>query len=116
MGSGGGEQQLMPRQMIQDAADALREARIAEQAAVAGTAAQQQPTGQEGDPTEEVTEQPVSLSEEEADDLILLSANRAQEMPVIEFTPENWATEFPDGKVETPLGEVKIREFDENNH
>ncbi|MBO6250358.1 MAG: nucleotidyltransferase domain-containing protein [Muribaculaceae bacterium] len=52
--------------------------------------------------------QPAPLSEEEADDLILLSANRAQEMPVVGFTPENWAAEFPDGKVNTPLGEVKM--------
>ena len=49
----GGEQQLMPMQMIQEAADAQREARIAEQAAVAATAAQPQPTEQEDAPTEE---------------------------------------------------------------
>lgn len=52
----GGEQQLMPMQMIQEAADAQREARIAEQAAVAATAAQPQPTGQEDASTEEPAE------------------------------------------------------------
>ena len=59
----GGEQTLMPMQMIQEAADAQREARIAEQAAVAGTAAQPQPTGQEDAPTEEPTDDEASQSD-----------------------------------------------------
>lgn len=57
----GGEQQLMPMQMIQEAADAQREARIAEQAAMeaaAGAATQEtaEPVEEE-QPAEEVTEE-----------------------------------------------------------
>lgn len=81
----GGEQQLMPMQMIQEAADAQREARIAEQAAInggaavdnregvmdneapAGTAAQPQPTGQEdAAPADDEASQSDAIPEQEA--------------------------------------------------
>lgn len=62
----GGEQQLMPMQMIQGAADQQREARIAEQAAMEAAASQQQPVEQEPEATEEVTEEPVE--EEQTDE------------------------------------------------
>lgn len=63
----GGEQTLMPMQMIQEAADAQREARIAEQAAVAGTAAQPQPTGQEdAAPADDEASQSDAIPEQEA--------------------------------------------------
>lgn len=48
------------------------------------------------------------MTEEDADDLILLSANRAQAAPVIELTSENWRKEFPNDRVQTPIGEVKM--------
>ena len=50
-----------------------------------------------------------SLTEDEADDLILESAEHAVPMPQLEMTPENWNAEFgPEGKVQTPIGDVKI--------
>lgn len=52
-----------------------------------------------------------SLSEEEADATISLMQERASEAPDIELTPENWLREFgEEGKVETPIGEVKMGE------
>lgn len=63
----GGEQQLMPMQMIQEAADAQREARIAEQAAMEAAASQQQPVEQEPEATEEVTEEPVEEEQPDED-------------------------------------------------
>ena len=63
----GGEQQLMPMQMIQGAADQQREARIAEQAAMDAAASQQQPVEQEPEATEEVTEEPVEEEQPDED-------------------------------------------------
>ncbi len=63
----GGEQQLMPMQMIQEAADAQREARIAEQAAMEAAASQQQPDEQEPEATEEVTEEPAEEEQPDED-------------------------------------------------
>ena len=62
----GGEQQLMPMQMIQGAADQQREARIAEQAAMEA-AASQQPVEQEPEATEEVTDEPVEEEQPDED-------------------------------------------------
>ena len=49
-----------------------------------------------------------SLTEDEADDLILASAERAIPMQEFELTPENWKKEFGDGTLETPIEQIKI--------
>ena len=51
-----------------------------------------------------------SLTEDEADDLILASAERAIPMPEFEYTSENWKKEFGDGTLETPIEQIKIGE------
>ncbi len=51
-----------------------------------------------------------SLTEEEADDLILESAARAEQAPELELTPENWQAEFGNGILSTPIGDVKLSE------
>lgn len=51
-----------------------------------------------------------SLTEDEADDLILESAARAEQVPDMELTPENWQSEFGTGILTTPMGEVKLGE------
>lgn len=51
------------------------------------------------------------LTEPEANDLIASMEAKAEVAPDIEFTPENWIAQFgEDGKVETPIGEVKMGE------
>ena len=77
----GGEQTLMPKQMIQDAADAQRQAQIdAEvQAAAAATAAQPQPTEQEGELVEAPAEGEASQSD------AILEQPAAEEEPVAEI-------------------------------
>lgn len=55
-------------------------------------------------------EQDKGLSEDEADDLILLSAERAIPIPEMELTHENWVNEFGNGVLITPLGEIKLGE------
>ena len=49
-----------------------------------------------------------SLTEDEADDLIIESAARAEAIPEIELTPESWNAEFGNGVLTTPIGDVKI--------
>ena len=50
-----------------------------------------------------------SLSEEEATNLVGEMESRAEEAHDMPLTPENWEAEFgEDGKVQTPLGEVKM--------
>lgn len=50
-----------------------------------------------------------SLSDAEADALVEASMRRAEAMPLLELTPENWKAEFGSkGTVETPLGMVKL--------
>ena len=52
-----------------------------------------------------------SLTKEEADGLVSEMENRAEPARELELTPENWTAEFgEDGKVTTPLGEVKMGE------
>ena len=85
----GGEQTLMPMQMIQEAADAQREARIAEQAAVAGTAAQPQPTGQEDVPTEEPAEEVPADNEASQGDAIPEHEAVEEEQPDEDAMPMN---------------------------
>ena len=52
-----------------------------------------------------------SLSEEEATNLVGEMESRAKEAHDMPLTPENWEAEFgEDGKVQTPLGEVKMGE------
>ena len=55
-------------------------------------------------------DQDKGLSEDEADDLILLSADRAIPIPEMELTHENWVNEFGNGVLITPLGEIKLGE------
>jgi len=69
-----------------------------------GVALQQNGQGEEVKPVGR------SLSEDEADDLILETIERAKVMPVLELTPGNWKSEFGDGVLSTPLGDVKIGE------
>lgn len=57
-----------------------------------------------------VSEQEIGLSEDEADDLILASAERAIPIPEMELTSENWKREFGNGILNTPMGDVKIGE------
>lgn len=49
-----------------------------------------------------------SLTEDEADELIIESAARAEAIPEIELTPESWNAEFGNGVLTTPIGDVKI--------
>lgn len=52
-----------------------------------------------------------SLSKDEADSLVSEMENRAEPAIELELTPENWTAEFgEDGKVGTPIGEVKMGE------
>lgn len=52
-----------------------------------------------------------SLSKEEADNLVAEMEERAEPVRDLELTPDNWLAEFgEDGKVTTPLGEVKMGE------
>ena len=51
-----------------------------------------------------------SLNEDEADDLILASAERAIPMPEFELTSENWKKEFGEGTLKTPIEHIKIGE------
>ncbi len=52
-----------------------------------------------------------NLSKDEADGLVSEMEKRAEPARELELTPENWAAEFgDDGKVQTPLGEVKMGE------
>ena len=52
-----------------------------------------------------------SLSEEDAANLVGEMESRAKEAHDMPLTPENWEAEFgEDGKVQTPLGEVKMGE------
>ena len=52
-----------------------------------------------------------SLTETEASDVISRMGSLAEEAPQLELTPENWLEQFgEDGKVETPIGEVKMGE------
>ena len=52
-----------------------------------------------------------SLSKEEAEGLVAEMEGRAEPARELELTPENWTAEFgEDGKVATPLGEVKMGE------
>ena len=52
-----------------------------------------------------------SLTEPEAADLVSRMEANAEEAPYIELTPENWLEQFGvDGKVMTPVGEVKMGE------
>ncbi|MDR3188837.1 MAG: hypothetical protein LBT94_06600 [Prevotellaceae bacterium] len=51
------------------------------------------------------------LTEQQAVQLIAAMEQHAAEAPVLELTPENWEAEFgKDGKVQTPIGEVKMGE------
>lgn len=52
-----------------------------------------------------------SLSKEEADNLVAEMEEHAEPVRDLELTPDNWLAEFgEDGKVTTPLGEVKMCE------
>ena len=52
-----------------------------------------------------------SLTDVEASDVISRMGTLAEEAPQLELTPENWLEQFgEDGKVETPIGEVKMGE------
>lgn len=52
-----------------------------------------------------------SLSKEEADNLVAEMEEHAEPVRDLELTPDNWLAEFgEDGKVTTPLGEVKMGE------
>ena len=52
-----------------------------------------------------------SLAKEEAGNLVSEMENRAEPARELDLTPENWTAEFgEDGKVTTPLGEVKMGE------
>lgn len=48
------------------------------------------------------------MTEDEADELIIESAARAEAIPEIELTPESWNAEFGNGVLTTPIGDVKI--------
>jgi hypothetical protein len=51
------------------------------------------------------------LNGQETDELIASMENGAVEAPILALTPENWVEQFgKDGKVSTPLGEVKMGE------
>lgn len=51
----------------------------------------------------------VSLSEQEASVFMEVMGVNADEQPIIELNPSNWVQQFgADGKVSTPLGEVKM--------
>ncbi|MDR3188836.1 MAG: hypothetical protein LBT94_06595 [Prevotellaceae bacterium] len=51
------------------------------------------------------------LTEQQAVQLIAAMEQHAAKTPVLELTPENWEAEFgKDGKVQTPIGEVKMGE------
>ena len=51
----------------------------------------------------------VSLSEQEASVFMEVMGANAVEQPIIELNPSNWVQQFgADGKVSTPLGEVKM--------
>jgi hypothetical protein len=57
------------------------------------------------------THESVRISEEQATDLIAQMEASAENMPVLELTPDNWRSEFGEnGMVETPIGEVKMGE------
>lgn len=52
-----------------------------------------------------------SLSKEEADNIVAEMEEHAEPVRDLELTPDNWLAEFgEDGKVTTPLGEVKMGE------
>lgn len=56
-----------------------------------------------------VQEAHVGLSDKEADDLLSKMEANAAEMPQLELTPANWASQFgEDGTVGTPVGHVKM--------
>lgn len=51
------------------------------------------------------------MSEEEANNFVSRMNDKAEPMPTIEFTPENWQAAFGDnGTIETPIGTVKMGE------
>ena len=53
----------------------------------------------------------VGLSEDEADKLLTLMEDNVAEIPNLELNPSNWISQFgEDGKVETPVGQVKMGE------
>lgn len=52
-----------------------------------------------------------SATEEEASEILSQMEAGAEVAPEVELTPENWVAQFgEDGKVETPIGEVKMGE------
>lgn len=52
-----------------------------------------------------------TLTEEEAESILEQMQKNAEVAPELELTPENWLSEFgEDGKVDTPIGEVKMGE------
>lgn len=59
-----------------------------------------------------IIEQEEGLSEDEADDLILASASRAKPIPQLPLplTSAGWQSEFGNGLLQTPMGEVKLGE------
>lgn len=51
------------------------------------------------------------MSVKDIDSAIEKAMDEAEEIPeLIEFTQENWEKAFPDNKVATPIGEIKIGE------
>lgn len=84
----------------------------------AGKVSANPPNGQAGGPETgaapadgRVTGTGQRLAEEQADVLLSAMEAAAEEAPELELTPENWVREFgEDGRVGTPVGEVKMGE------
>ena len=109
-------------QTVLEAADSeeiVRETRVAAEqqaAAMQQDAAEAEPAGsvpEETEPTAAAADPLVgrSLTDEEAGQVIGQMEAAAEPAPELELTPENWVAQFgKDGKVQTPVGEVKMGE------
>lgn len=102
-----------------DSEEVVREARTAAEqqaAAMQQDAAEAEPAGsvpEETEPTAAAADPLVgrSLTDEEARQVIGQMEAAAEPAPELELTPENWVAEFgEEGKVQTPVGEVKMGE------
>lgn len=102
-----------------DSEEVVREARTAAEqqaAAMQQDAAEAEPAGsvpEETEPTAAAADPLVgrSLTDEEAGQVIGQMEAAAEPAPELELTPENWMAQFgEEGKVQTPIGEVKMGE------
>ena len=102
-----------------DSEEVVREARTAAEQQVAAMqqdAAEAEPAGsvpEETEPTAAAADPLVGrlLTDEEAGQVIGQMEAAAEPAPELELTPENWMAQFgEEGKVQTPIGEVKMGE------